>query len=156
MKDLSSSPRAQKAMQLFRQGYNCSQSVVLAWCEDAGLDFSTAAAFSAGFGGGMGRMREVCGTCTGAFMILGAKFGGYPPEDTDGKRKMYEIIQKFAERFKEENGAGTIICRELLGLDGKKFSPVPTPRTEEYYKKRPCPELAGLAAALLEEFIKTE
>lgn len=152
MIDISNSKKAQKAAELFREGYNCSQAVVGAWAEEMGLDFSTAVKLSSGFGGGMGRMREVCGAVTGAFMVLGlAKSSGL--SDPSSKKDMYELIQRFAARFKEENGFDSIICRELLGVDGAQ-SPVPSARTDRYYKKRPCVSLVELSAALLEEFVK--
>lgn len=153
MIDIERSEKARCAMKLFKEGYNCSQSVLGAWCAELGLDMKTAAALSAGFGGGMGRMREVCGACTGAFMALGLKYGSYLPTDAQKKKEMYEIIQKFAARFKEENGFDSIICRELLGLPSGASEPKPAPRTENYYKKRPCGELVGIAAALLTEFM---
>lgn len=144
--------KADKAKALFKQGYNCSQSVLGAWCEEVGLDIDTALKISCGFGAGMGRMREVCGACTGAFMVLGLKFGTTDGSDAKAKGENYEIIQKFAARFKEENGFDSIICRELLGLDGPS-KPQPDKRTNEYYKKRPCVEMVGLASGLLGEFI---
>lgn len=152
MVDLENSQKAQKAMQLFKSGYNCAQAVAGAWCEEIGLDFETAVRISAAFGGGMGRMREVCGTCSGAFMVLSMKYGGYSADDNKSKKELYEIIQRFSERFKEENSIHSIICRELLGLDGAS-KPAPAPRTDEYYRKRPCSELSGLSAAILEEFM---
>lgn len=145
--------KAEKARQLFRQGYNCSQAVLGAWCGDVGLDMDTALKISSGFGGGMGRMREVCGACTGAFMVLGLKYGNTDGSDVRAKGRNYELIQKFAARFKEENGFGSIICRELLGIDGSG-KPVPSARTAEYYKKRPCADMVALASGLLAEFIK--
>lgn len=150
--DIYGSEKGRRAVELFRQGYNCSQSVVGAWAEDIGLNFETAVKISAGFGGGMGRMREVCGAVTGAFMVLSMHFST-GRSDPESKKEMYVIIQDFAKRFKEENKFDSIICREMLGLGGAD-KPVPAVRSEEYYKKRPCPELCGLSAALLEEFIK--
>ena len=151
MINIDNNKKAQRAMELFRMGYNCSQSVAGAWCDEMGFDLETAVKISAGFGGGMARMREVCGAVTGAFMVLGMiKSTGLP--DPESKKNMYEIIQKYAARFREENRFDSIICRVMLGLDGPQ-EPVPEARTEEYYKKRPCPEMIGLAAALLEEFI---
>ena len=138
-------------MELFRQGYNCSQAVVGAWTEEIGLPFDTAVKFSAGFGGGMGRLREVCGAVSGAFMVLGMKYSTGLP-DPQSKKAMYEKIQAFAARFKEENHFHSIICREMLGLSGAS-KPAPAARTDAYYKKRPCAELIGLSAALLEEFM---
>ena len=139
-------------MEFFKQGYNCSQSVVGAWAEDMGLDLNTALKISCGFGGGIGRMREVCGAFSGAVMILGLKFGNTVGSDAKAKGANYELVQKFAKRFKEENGRDTIICREMLGLDGAS-KPTPAARTNEYYKKRPCVELVGIASGLLAEFV---
>lgn len=141
-----------KAVAYFKQGYNCSQSVVASWCEEVGLDLDTALKISCGFGGGMGRLREVCGACTGAFMILGMKYGEINGVDGKAKPKNYEVIQAFAKRFKEENGKDTIVCRELLGLPGAS-KPMPAERTEEYYRKRPCGEIIGIASSLLDEFM---
>lgn len=145
--------KADKAKALFKQGFNCSQSVLGAWCDEVGLDFDTALKISCGFGAGMGRMREVCGACTGAFMVLGLKYGTTDGSDAKAKGENYEIIQKFAARFKEENGFDSIICRELLGLDGPS-RPQPDKRTNEYYKKRPCVEMVALASGLLGEFME--
>lgn len=144
--------KAEKAKLLFKKGYNCSQAVLGAWCEELGLEFNTAMRLSQTFGGGMGRMREVCGACSGAFMVLGLKYGTSDSTDAQTKKQVYEIVQKFAARFKEENGFDSIICRELLGLPGAS-QPKPAERTNEYYKKRPCVELVGLSAGLLDEFI---
>lgn len=150
--DTSRSEYAQRAKALFYKGYNCSQAVVGAWAERMGLTEECALKLAAGFGGGIGRMREVCGALCGAVMIVGM-LRSSGQAGAEPKREMYEIVQQLAARFKEENGADTIICRQLLGLDGKDTSPKPAARTEEYYKKRPCPELAALAAALVEEFV---
>lgn len=153
MIDLYSSPKAVKAMELFKSGYNCSQAVIGAWHEEIGLDFNTAVHISSGFGGGMGRLREVCGSCSGAFMVLSMKYGYTDPKNYKDKKRLYELIQKFAARFKEENGFDSIVCRELLGLSSGASSPAPSIRTDSYYKKRPCPELIGLSSYLLTEFI---
>ena len=151
MIDITASEKAQKAMSLFKEGYNCSQAVVGAWAEEIGMPLDTAVKFSAGFGGGMGRLREVCGSVSGAFMVLGMKYSTGQP-DPQSKKAMYEKIQAFAARFKEENSFDSIVCRKMLGLTGAS-KPTPAARTDEYYKKRPCPELIGLSAALLEEFM---
>lgn len=144
--------KGKRAKELFMQGYNCSQAVLGAWCEELGLDMETALKISSGFGGGMGRMREVCGAVTGAFMVLGLKYGNTDGKNSTAKGENYKLIQDFTKRYKEVNGRDTIICRELLGLDGAS-KPDPAKRTEEYYKKRPCPEMVELASNLLEEFI---
>lgn len=144
--------KSKKALELFYQGYNCSQSVIGAWADEIGLDLETALRISCGFGGGMGRLREVCGACTGAFMVLGMKYSLENGYDGKAKPKNYAVIQNFAKRFKEENGFDSIVCRDLLGLKGAS-SPQPAERTAEYYKKRPCPELIAMAAGLLDEFM---
>ena len=146
--------KAQKAKDFFMQGYNCSQSVLAAWCEEVGLDMQTALKISSGFGAGMGRMREVCGAVTGAFMVLSLRYGSTDPKNPKAKGETYELIQKFAKRFKEENNFDSIICREMLGLNGAS-KPQPEARTTEYYKKRPCAELVALSSGLLGEFIET-
>lgn len=147
----------EKAMKLFKEGYNCSQSVLGAFCDETEIDFDTAMKIASGFGGGMGRLRETCGSVTGMFMVLGLLKGYSDPKATSEKAKLYEDIQKLAQKFKDSNGS--ITCRELLNL-GKKVSdlqpdsPIPEQRTDEYYKKRPCVELVGFAAELLENFIE--
>lgn len=144
--------KARKAKEYFMQGYNCSQSVVAAWCGEIGLDIETALKISSCFGGGMGRMREVCGAFSGALMVLGMKYGNITGGDAKAKGENYAMVQRYAERFKEENGFDSIICRELLGLAGAS-NPAPAARTQEYYKKRPCPELVAMASGLLGEFM---
>ena len=135
--------KAAAAKALFMEGYNCSQAVVGAWAEDIGLDSETAYKIASGFGGGIGRMREVCGAFTGAVMVLGLKFGNTIGSDRAAKGKDYERVQLFAKRFKEE----------LLGLSGPS-DPDPAKRTKEYYQKRPCPETVAIASGLLGEFME--
>lgn len=143
------------AKQNFLNGYNCSQAVLLAFCEDFGLEKETALKISEPFGGGMGRMREVCGTVTGMFMVLGLAMGNSDAKDGSTKKNIYKSVQELAEKFKQDNGS--IICRELLGLQkANKESYVPSERTTEYYKKRPCPELCKYAADILEDYLKEE
>lgn len=143
------------AKQNFLNGYNCTQAVLLAFCEDFGLEKETALKISEPFGGGMGRMREVCGTVTGMFMVLGLAMGNSDAKDGSTKKNVYKSVQEIAEKFKQDNGS--IICRELLGLQkANKESYVPSERTKEYYKKRPCPELCKYAADILEEYLKEE
>lgn len=144
--------KKEKAMELFKQGYNCSQAVFGAFSEELGLDFETAVKISSSFGGGMGRMREVCGAVSGMFMAAGMKLGYSSPTDTKSKTEHYKLIQTLAADFKIENGS--IICRELLGLEGEDKHYVPSERTIEYYKKRPCAELVGEAAEILEKHFK--
>lgn len=140
--------REQKARENFLKGYNCAQAVALAFADLTGIEEETLARLSSTFGGGMGRMREVCGAVSGMLMIEGILRGYSDPEATDEKRETYARVQALAARFREE--CGSIICRELL--DGQADSaPTPTERTPEFYKKRPCVELVALAAKLLDE-----
>lgn len=141
---------ADKAKKLFLDGYNCSQAVVGAFADELGLSHDTAMMISSSFGGGMGRLREVCGTVTGAFMVLGLMYGYTNPKDNKSKSEHYKRIQLFADKFKELNGS--IICRELLGLSEIKSEPNPEIRTEQYYKKRPCAELCYLSAEIIEKY----
>ena len=141
--------KGELAKQFFEGGKNCSQAVALAFCEEMRIDEETVARQTVGFGGGMGRMREVCGTVSGMTYVISNLFGD------KSKGEVYEIVQYAAEKFKEENGS--IICRELLGLStAEKQSPVPEARTEQYYKKRPCAELCEIAADILDEAIKSQ
>lgn len=137
----------EKAEALFKQGYNCSQAVLLTFSDQLGLDKETALKLSSSFGGGMGRLREVCGAVSSMFMVAGLKKGYTDPSDQIAKKEHYALIQRLAEEFKKENGS--IVCRELLGLANGPDSPNASPRTEEYYKKRPCGELCGIAAELV-------
>lgn len=137
----------------FLNGLNCSQSVVSAFCEDFGIDKETALLISSGFGGGMGRLREVCGTVSGMFMVLGFAEGNSKPDNT-AKAQLYKDIQALATEFSENNG-DTIICRDLLGLRIQgKDTPTPSERTKAYYKGRKCADLCEYSADLLDRFLK--
>ena len=149
--DLTSSQYAQKAMNLFKEGYNCSQSVFLAFKDLYGIDRHTALKLSSSFGGGMGRLREVCGSVSGMFLTAGVLYGYDSPKDRSSKTEHYKRIQELARSFEELNGS--IVCRELLGLDQKKESYVPEERTKDYYRKRPCEQIVGCAAYIMEEYI---
>lgn len=142
---------SEAAMKYFKEGYNCSQSVFMAFCDSYGLDLETALKISSSFGGGMGRLREVCGAVTGMFMAAGMLYGYTDPKDSASKAKHYERIQYLAKEFEEKNHS--IICRELLGLAEGKDNPVPESRTKEYYRKRPCAELVGIAAEIMDKYI---
>ncbi len=147
------SVKGDRAYELFKQGYNCSQAVFGAFCEELGVDFETAVKLASGFGGGIGRMREVCGAFSGAVMAASLIYGYSDPKETTEKMELYEKIRSLAGSFSEENGS--IICRELLGLQQAEKSAAPEARTAEYYKKRPCAELCRYSADLLEEFIRS-
>ncbi|MCM1099840.1 MAG: C-GCAxxG-C-C family protein [Clostridium sp.] len=151
IQDIQDSPRGRAAMEYFLSGYNCTQAVVLAYEDLLPADRATLLRMSSSFGGGMGRLREVCGTVSGMFLVAGFLYGYDDPKAFEEKAAHYGRIQELAARFRQRQGS--IVCRELLGLSGKSDSPVPERRTEEYYRKRPCPQLAGLAAMILEQFI---
>ena len=139
-----------RAGELFAEGYNCSQAVAMAFSDLTGLDEKVTARMASAFGGGMGRMREVCGAVSGMLMVAGLLYGYDEAKDTAGKRELYTQVQAMAQEFRAENGS--IICRELL--QGPPSDPNPTPRTEEFYKKRPCRLMVESAAGIMEEFIK--
>jgi C_GCAxxG_C_C family probable redox protein len=139
------------AEELFKKGYNCSQSVFAAFCDETGMELETALKISSSFGGGMGRLREVCGAVSGMFMVAGMLYGYSNPLDKTAKAEHYKLIQSLAMKFKIENNS--IICRELLKLVINSDGPVPEDRTENYYKKRPCKELVKYAAEILDEYI---
>lgn len=153
--------RVEKAKRLFKEGgYNCCQAVVLAYNDIFGIDDETAAAMSSGFGGGMGRMREVCGSVSGMVMLAGLIRPANDPSVKEWRTANYALVQEMAGEFKAINGS--IVCKELLGLvpmgssqQVPKESPEPSDRTPEYYKKRPCEELVGISARIVGEKIAT-
>ncbi len=140
-----------KAKELFLEGYNCSQAVVGAFADELDIDRDTLMMMASSFGGGMGRLREVCGGFSGAIMVAGLKFGYADPKDTDAKATHYKLIQDLAEEFKAANGKDSIICRDILGIEAG--SHIPEARTPEYYKKRPCPDMVAIAAHIIGEKI---
>lgn len=148
------SEHSKLSKELFKKGYNCSQSVFAAFCDETGLDLETALKISSSFGGGMGRLREVCGAVSGMFMVAGMIYGYSDPSDKIAKTEHYKLIQSMGKKFKDENNS--IICRELLGLSEKNNTPIPEDRTEKYYEKRPCAELVEQAAVILDEYIQNK
>ena len=139
-----------KAAELFMKDCNCAQAVMVAFCDVTGLDETFAARIAAPFGGGMGRMREVCGAVSGMLMVLGQLYGYTDPGEEDcHKAAHYSLVQELAEKFRQE--AGSIICREIL--DNPPADPNPTPRTEEFYKTRPCARMVMIAAKILDDYI---
>ena len=141
---------AQKAAELFLQGYNCAQAVAVAFCDVTGLEEQAVARMGSGFGGGMGRMREVCGAVSGMVFTFGHLYGYDAPDDDEKKKAVYADVQALAGRFKEYNGS--IICRELL--DNPPSDPNPTPRSEAFYQDRPCARMVYYAALILEQYLK--
>lgn len=149
--NLEESKYAKRAMNLFKEGYNCSQAVFLAFEDKYQMNRREALMLSSSFGGGMGRLREVCGSVSGMFMVAGILYGYDDPNDRNAKTRHYERIQELAKEFEKYNSS--IVCRTLLGIDRQKDEPVPEKRTEEYYKKRPCVQLVGMAASIMEHYI---
>lgn len=146
--------RVAKAKRLFKEeGYNCCQAVVLAYNDIFELDDTTAATIASGFGGGMGRMREVCGSVSGMTILAGFISPADDPSVKSARTANYALVQELAGEFREINGS--ILCKELLGLvpigggNIPKESPEPSDRTAEYYKKRPCEELVGISARIV-------
>ena len=139
---------SEKAADNFKSGYNCAQSVFLAFAEECGFDKETALKLSSSFGGGMGRLREVCGAVSSMFAVAGIKKGYISPNDDNLKAQHYELIQALAEKFKSK--FGTIICRDLLELPEGSDSPTPSKRTDEYYQTRPCEAFVRYAAEIIE------
>ena len=143
----------ERAVELFKEGFNCSQAVFTAFAHRFDIDEDTAKKISAGLGGGVGRMREVCGAVSGAAMVIGSVCSATDGKDSDSKQKNYALVRVFADLFIKRHGS--IVCRELLGLDVKmEKSAQPEKRTAEYYKKRPCVELVECAAKILEDLIE--
>ncbi|HWT73816.1 MAG TPA: C-GCAxxG-C-C family (seleno)protein [Mobilitalea sp.] len=146
--------RVEEAEKLFKDGYNCSQSVFEAFSDLYGMNQDMALRLSASFGGGLGRMREVCGAVSGMGMIVGLETGTSRKMDDEGKKYNYDVVQRLSNEFKVQNGS--IICRELLGLDGmNNGDTTPQKRKEQYYHSRPCEQLVKDAAAILEQALYT-
>ena len=143
--------RVENARNFFNSGYNCAQAVALAYADIVDLDQQTIARLTASFGGGLSRLREVCGAVSGMAFVAGAIIPADNPLNTVAKRENYALMQSFAEAFSKENGS--IICRELLGLTQTKDEPTPSERTAEYYRKRPCVEYVGTAARIVGEYL---
>ena len=139
------------AVNYFKQGYNCAQSVVMAFRDLTGYSEEESARLASSFGGGLARMREVCGTVSGMAIVAGILYGYADPKVPGAAANHYALVQKLAEKFRERNGS--IICRELLG-DKSALRSTPEPRTEEFYKRRPCLRLAREAAAILDELLR--
>ena len=137
-----------KAAELFVGGYNCAQAIAVAFSDVTGLDEQFCAKMSSSFGGGMGRMREVCGAVSGLLLVAGILYG-YDAPDPEKQKAHYALVQELAGKFREQ--AGSIVCRELL--QNPPTDPKPTPRTEEFYKVRPCAKFVVLAAEILDTYI---
>ncbi len=146
---------AQLAKELFLKGYNCAQAVLCAFADVTGYDIAASARMASSFGGGLGRLRETCGAVSAAALVLGIVKGYDDPSDPEAKKRHYALVRDFAERFKTANAS--INCRELLTLAGltPESGGEPEQRTEEFYRKRPCPRLVYDAARILDEMLGT-
>lgn len=145
--------RADKAVELFEQGYNCSQAVFCAFADKFGFDEETAMRISIGFGGGFGRLREVCGAFSACTMLAGLADKSNLQDASEAKKEAYKEIRFLKEEFEKRNGC-SFICRDLLGLSGPSESHVPEERTEHYKKTRPCEDIVRDAALMMEEYLK--
>ena len=146
-----SEARAEYALSLFKSGCNCAQSVFAAYADLLGMDTETALKMSSAMGGGIGRMREVCGTVSAMAMLAGLKEGNADPEDEEAKEHIYALVRRMSALFKEQQG--TIICRELLGIEGMEESAKPSIRTPEFYASRPCGRIITCAAEIIEDVL---
>ena len=138
------------AGELFLGGCNCAQAVFLAFSDVTGIDRKLAAKLSSPFGGGMGRMREVCGAVSGMLMVAGLLYGYDTPGDDVSKKAHYHLVQDLAGQFREQTGS--IVCREIL--KNPPSDPNPTPRTAEFYAQRPCTRMVMLAGQILDAYIR--
>ena len=147
--------RVNRAVDYFMQGYGCCQSVVAAFADIYGLDEKQALKIAAGFGGGVGKMRMMCGAVSGLVMLIGLEEGQTEGADNEGKSHCYKIVQQLLEESKQQNGS--IICAEILGLKGYEKaanSYVASERTAEYYKKRPCAAKVESAARIFADYLE--
>ena len=146
--------RVERAQNFFKAGYNCAQAVVMAFDDVMQMLPDELARLAAPFGGGMGRMREVCGTVSGMAFLAGAIKPSTNPSNLEERKENYALVQLFADKFREENG--DIVCRRLLGLEPiaeRAETAMPSERTSEYYRKRPCSEYVGCAARIVAEYL---
>ena len=145
----------EKAIQAFEHGANCAQAVVVAYAADLGISESTALKLASSFGGGIGRLREVCGAVSGMMMVYGLLRGYDDLNDPDVKKAHYANVQALAAKYREQNGS--IICRELLSLHkNENNDPTPTPRDAKFYHARPCKGFVASAVQILDDALKEQ
>ena len=147
--------RVERAVDNFMAGYGCCQSVVAAFADIYGLDDELAKRIAAGFGGGVGRLRMMCGAVSGIVMLVGLDCGQTAGSDREGKSACYKVVQQLLAQSEAENGS--LICAEILGLKGHEKaqnSYVASPRTAEYYKTRPCAAKVESAARIFAEYLR--
>jgi len=149
--------RVERAVENFMAGYGCCQSVVAAFADLYGLDEQQAKKIAAGFGGGVGRLRMMCGAVSGIVMLVGLDCGQTEGSDRDGKSACYKVVQQLLAQSEAENGS--LICAEILGLNGHEkahSSYVASPRTAEYYKQRPCAAKVESAARIFANYLRSK
>ncbi|MBP3260553.1 MAG: C_GCAxxG_C_C family protein [Prevotella sp.] len=149
--------RVERAVENFMAGYGCCQSVVAAFADLYGLDELQAKKIAAGFGGGVGRLRMMCGAVSGIVMLVGLDCGQTEGSDRDGKSACYKVVQQLLAQSEAENGS--LICAEILGLKGHEkahSSYVASPRTAEYYKQRPCAAKVESAARIFANYLRSK
>jgi C_GCAxxG_C_C family probable redox protein len=147
--------RVAQAVDNFMAGYGCCQSVVAAFADLYGLDDTLAKKIASGFGGGVGRLRMMCGAVSGIVMLVGLDCGQTEGSDREGKSACYKVVQELLAKSKEENGS--LICAEILGIQGNtkaQSSYVASPRTAEYYKQRPCAAKVESAARIFADYLR--
>lgn len=142
--------RAVLAAELFVNGYNCAQAIAVAFCDEIGMSKEQAAKMASSFGGGMGRLREVCGAVSGMLLVAGILYGYETPGDDVQKKAHYTRVQELAGAFRQQ--VGSIVCREIL--KNPPSDPTPSPRTEAYYRERPCARMVYTAAQILDDYIR--
>lgn len=146
--------RIEKAVSLFKSGFNCAQSVVAAFADQYGFTEEQALHMAASFGGGIGRMRMTCGAACGLFMLAGLEKCAIEGKDRESKAANYALVQELAEEFRKRNGS--LICAELLGLKKPEITSVPDERTMQYYAKRPCAHMVEEAARIWVEYLENK
>lgn len=147
--------RADRARDMFLQGYNCCQAVVGAFADLYGFDPQTAMKMAEGFGGGLGRMRLTCGAVNAMAIVAGMKMSHGQPGDLKRRGEIYAVVRQMVEEFKANNGS--IVCAELLGMAlPKDDSPIPEERTPDYYKHRPCPDKIHQCGLIIEKYLGVE
>ena len=147
-------PRQEQAVEAFLNGCNCAQAVFSTYADLFGIDRQTAMNMTNSMGGGISRLREVCGTVSALALLTGLAEGDVDPQDLKAREKVYQWTRELLAKFEEENGS--LVCRELLGILGREKAARPSERTPEYYKKRPCPKMIRLAAEIMETYIQEQ
>lgn len=143
--------RADKSVELFNSGFNCSQSVVCAYCDLFGISAEDGRRLASGFGAGIGGMRDICGVASGMVILAGMKYGDYQPNDKDSKTKLYSLVRLMNDKFVQK--FGTTNCKELLESTNIIPETKPKERNEQYYKTRPCARFVEQASLIVEEFL---